>query len=247
MNFSIFYPIKPFKITQAFGRPDPVYTGLGLKGHNGLDLLAYHGQPIYATHDGTAYYEIDGNQGHGVVLRSDVTYDYQGEQVYMKTIYWHMCDSTKEPQFKSPVEAAGVLKVKVGDLLGYADNTGLSTGDHLHFGLKPQGKDESNGAWYNVEQNNGYLGAIDPEPFFNGKYVDGNTKFTFMKDLGLYSVSNDVYQLQKRLVEENCGNFIPTGFFGSKTQAAVVAFQVKYGVKPVTGFCGPLTRGVLNQ
>ncbi len=113
MKFQISSPITPFKVFQGFGKEntDPsvlaVYQKLGLEGHNGLDCMATHGQPIYATHDGMAYYEIDSNQGHGVVLRTNQTYDYNGEQVYFKTISWHMCDYTKEPQFKSPIPNNG--------------------------------------------------------------------------------------------------------------------------------------------
>lgn len=182
MKLTLSYPVQPVSINQGFGANpgmygDPKYGGI--KGHNGIDFKAYHGQPIYASHDGTAYYEFDGNQGEGVVLRTDQAYDYNGGQSYFKSIYWHMCDPIKEPQFASPVwkavgyqpDQTGVSQlgtpVKRGDLIGYADNTGASTGDHCHFGLKNVAQNESNGIWYNTEQNNGYNGAIDPTPYFD--------------------------------------------------------------------------------
>ena len=59
----------------------------------------------------------------------------------------------------------------MGDVLAESDNTGLSTGPHLHFGLKPVAKGEQSWIWFNVEQKNGYLGAIDPLPYFNGLYA----------------------------------------------------------------------------
>jgi murein DD-endopeptidase MepM/ murein hydrolase activator NlpD len=183
MKLQLSYPLDMVIINQKFGNVDPVYTEMGLKGHNGIDFRASHGIPVYATHDGTAYYEFDSGQGEGVVIRTDQPFDdEQGGECYYKTISWHLCDSLLEPQFASPVYKAvgykpdqtGVsqigIPVKNGDLIGYADNTGLSTGDHLHFGLKPQAKNESNGTWINTAQTNGYNGAIDPMPYFDGTY-----------------------------------------------------------------------------
>lgn len=174
-------PVKPLRVNQSFGENPQMYANPkygGIKGHNGIDFRAMHGEPVYAAHDGTAYYEYDGGQGEGVVIRTNEAFDYEDGQSFYKTIYWHLCDQIKEPKFTSPVYKAvgyrpdqtGVsqvgVSVKCGDLIGYADNTGASSGDHLHFGLKPQAKNESNGAWLNFEQNNGYGGAIDPAPYF---------------------------------------------------------------------------------
>jgi hypothetical protein len=54
-----------------------------------------------------------------------------------------------------------------------ADNAGFSTGDHLHFGLKPEFVQEEQ-PWtrYNVEQDNGYMGAISPAPYFSKLSVE---------------------------------------------------------------------------
>lgn len=82
-----------------------------------------------------------------------------------------MVDGLKEPKFASPLMGkTGFTKISNGDLIGYADNTGASTGDHLHFALKPCAKGEDWGTFYNVLQNNGYGGAIDPTPYFDGTY-----------------------------------------------------------------------------
>jgi hypothetical protein len=116
--------------------------------------------------------ETDANQGHGFVVRTNEPFDYNGAQTYFKSIYWHLVDFATQPQFKPPIATDGTgTPIKAGDLLGYADNTGVTSGDHLHFGLKPQAPGEDNGLWYNVAQNNGYLGAIDPTPYFNGLFA----------------------------------------------------------------------------
>lgn len=179
MKISIYYPVKPSTVNQAFGVVDPKYTALGMLGHNGIDFAATHGQPVYAAHDGNAYYDVDSANGHIVVIRTLEAYDFAGGLSFFKTMYGHLCDQTKEPQFTSPVifplnDFSGVGQpVKEGDLIGYADSTGLSTGDHLHFGLKPIAlAGEYPGTWDNTLQTNGYNGCIDPTPFFNGQFAE---------------------------------------------------------------------------
>lgn len=169
------YPIdNPIIINQLFGNKDPKYTNMGLPGHNGIDFKAYHGQPVYATHDGYASYQVDNSGGHGVVIITKDLFDYEGQPTYFKSIYWHLCDPLKSPEYKSPIaDKSGFVEVRNGELIGYADNTGFSTGNHLHYGLKPCAKGENNWIWFNTEQNNGYNGAINPMPYF-----DGSTPFT---------------------------------------------------------------------
>jgi len=245
MKLSLYYPVKPKFINQGFGDNGDYYQshGINIKGHNGIDLQASHGQPVYATHDGTAYYEVDANSGHGVVIISDLQYDYNGGQANFKTIYWHLCDSSKEPKYVSPVEGHP-LKVKTGDIIGYADNTGLSTGDHLHFGLKPVLSGEPVGTWYNPEQNNGYLGAIDPAPYFNGLFaqdvsgIPEKPKHTFYVPMAYGDSSSEVLQLQKCL--QYLGYFPKgvqvNGVYGSVTSGAVFSFQKAYCITNAKAF-----------
>jgi len=168
------YPVAPFFVTQKFGGNGEYYrkNGINIAGHNGIDLRAGHGQAVYASHDGLAYYtDDDGSEGDGVVIKSIEKYDYEGQQVYFKSIYWHLCDPHKEPKYASPVwkyaraNSGAPMPVKKGEVVGYADNTGFSSGDHLHYGLKPMKGGESPSTWWNVEQNNGYGGGIDPMPY----------------------------------------------------------------------------------
>lgn len=184
-KFELYYPVNPIHVNQGFGANGAYYqaNGINIIGHNGVDLMAYVGQPIFAAHDGTAYYEVDDQGGHGVVVISNDQFDYKERQVNFKSIYWHMVNPVQFPQYVQPIPLNGTpKKVRRGDIIGYADTTGLATGPHLHLGLKPivpgtpptsgDVADVGVGNWVNVEQTNGYLGAIDPTPYFNGKFAD---------------------------------------------------------------------------
>ena len=167
-KLSLWYPVKPFFLTQGFGLNGEYYraNGINIAGHNGWDLRAYHGQPVRASHDGEVVYAgIDGKEGYGVVLRTLEPFEYKDGETFFKTIYWHLLSNI-------PVRVG--TRVKVGDIIGYADNTGFSNGDHLHFGLKPQYQGENEWTWFNLEDGNGFFGAIDPQPFFNGFYAEDN-------------------------------------------------------------------------
>ena len=165
-KLQLIYPLNlPFGITQNFGENQlELYKNeLGLNGHNGIDMSAKNGTPVYATHDGEVTFAgMDGSAGLGVVIRTLEQFDYKDSKSYFKTIYWHLKTGS--------IIVKPNQKVKAGEKIGEADNTGLSTGDHLHFGLKPIYQGEQEWQWWNSEQSNGYAGSIDPKPYFNGKY-----------------------------------------------------------------------------
>ena len=185
-KLELFFPVKPFRIFQKFGensaclRNDPfsiitkigtvcptgyvdLYPTLGLKGHNGLDIPA-SGILVHASHDGlVTFAALDATGGWTVAVRTHDKREYGGGEAHYKTIYCHLLQNL--------LVRAG-QSVHVGDPLGYADTTGKVSGPHLHFGLKPVYLGEQDWQMGNAEQNNGYFGAIDPEPFFNGLYAE---------------------------------------------------------------------------
>ncbi len=70
----------------------------------------------------------------------------------------------------------------------------------------------------------------------------------FVTDMKLGNQSEVIKALQRYLVYE--GSLSPkyvTGYFGSATKAAVMSFQKKYGVKPVSGYVGVKTRHRMRQ
>ncbi len=243
MKFQISYPVQPLFLNQNFGEVANLSyyqaNGVNITGHNGIDFMAKHGQPVYAAHDGIAYPEVDTKQGHGVVLISLEKFDYKDTQAYFKTIYWHFIDN---------IPVRNGQYIKKGDILGYADSTGLSTGDHLHFGLKPiSGMDPWESS--NLEQDNGYMGAIDPTSYFDGKFAyDSDKQATFLRDLYLGKSGDDVRELQAILIE--LGYLAPdylTGNFWFKTLGAVIKYQQANNISPAWGYVGRLTRINLNS
>lgn len=71
----------------------------------------------------------------------------------------------------------------------------------------------------------------------------GDTKYIFNSNLYVGLKNADVHALQVKL---GMPLELQTGFFGSKTFSAVIAYQKANKISP-TGFVGALTRAVLNQ
>lgn len=246
MKLKLQWPLKDIYIIQRFGKDPATYSQLGIKGHNGIDFRAPHGTSIYASHDGLASYQVDSSGGHGVVVITNQEFEgTDGVSSLWKTIYWHMVDGLKEPKLKSPIaDKTGFIPVKQGELIGYADNTGFSKGDHLHFGLKPVAKGENWGTYFNVEQNNGYGGAVDPEPYLPSISVP------FPRIMKMGDTSDDVSKLQSFLLRKKFIGPIYTGFgtYGPRTRDAVKKYQISKGIKDNGGIqCGELTLKALNQ
>lgn len=187
-------PIRPFQIvTGADAQICPVgyvkfYPLLGLNGHNGQDWMAYHGEPVYfnATDkdenpiEGTCYTEVDADGGKGV----DVIFQDPEIKEWLQLKYWHLL----EPKVYDG------QKVKSGDLIGLADTTGASSGDHLHEGFKPL---LSNNLEDKKFPNNGFTGAMNVSIYPN---VTDYQNDSFILDiLGLKQQLNLLQQLFKLL------------------------------------------------
>lgn len=232
MKLSLNYPLEQIRITQRFGENlNTFYKQMGLLGHNGIDYALVTGTPVYASHDGTVVFAgHDNASGLGIVIKTDEEFDYNGKPTKFKSIYWHL----QEGSVLVKVDE----KVKAGQQIACGNNTGMSTGSHLHFGIKPIYIGEDNYTLHNIDQNNGYFGAIDPQPFFNGIYPNGKTIdkpiWTGTEPL-IYGMDNntDVSNLQDILRYEGFFNHASTGFYGKLTAEAVKKYQLKYKVAPM--------------
>lgn len=123
--------LQPFGVNRT-GVPN-FYTRFNLPAHEGIDFKAPHGSDIYACANGViSEISRDGKRGgkahaYGVQVRIKHT---DGDDEY-ETIYGHL---------QKPIKGLRVgLEVQRGQLIGYADNTGNSRGNHLHLTVKKKG------------------------------------------------------------------------------------------------------------
>ena len=109
------------RVASGYGmRIDPVYHVR--KFHQGMDFTAPTGTEIFAT--GNARVEFTGwKQGYGNTVILDHGYGY-------KTLYAHL--------YKSLVRKG--QKVRRSDIIALVGNTGKSTGPHLHYEVRLNGK-----------------------------------------------------------------------------------------------------------
>jgi len=134
---------KPFageyKVTQIFGENPDVYKRFGLAGHNGQDWGMPNGTPLYTPISGIVKEARIDPAGYGHYLRI--------ENSELGVVLAHL----------KSFNVGESKEVTEGELVGWSNNTGFSTGPHLHFGIytKPR------------QYQNGYRGYVDPEPFLN--------------------------------------------------------------------------------
>lgn len=124
-------------ISQKFASTEIDYSQFGLKGHNGIDFAVPTGTPVYAAADGVV---------------QEVGYDKTGYGNYIKlrhswgeTLYAHL--------LKSLVQQG--MHVSAGEEIGISNASGNATGPHLHFGLRRNPYNRSDG----------YDGYSDPLPY----------------------------------------------------------------------------------
>lgn len=147
----ILYPLNRAKyITQKFGNNPSYYSqftigGVPLKGHEGIDCRASNGTEVVACDDGYVQETTDqGTKGYGRNIK--IIHSW-GESVYA-----HL------QEFK----VYQGLQVKKGQVIALSDNTGNSSASHLHFGIRINPYNKSDG----------WGGFSDPEPHFSEEVVE---------------------------------------------------------------------------
>jgi murein DD-endopeptidase MepM/ murein hydrolase activator NlpD len=115
-------PVHGTNFTSGYGvRSDPFRGRAAM--HAGIDLAGPIGTPIYATADGVVGRSEWNSGGYGNLVELDHGHGIQ-------TRYGHLS--------KSMVTAG--QKVKRGDMIALMGSTGRSTGSHLHYEVRIDGK-----------------------------------------------------------------------------------------------------------
>ena len=146
INYAIKLPFdSSYPISLGFGEipDDPYlqkqYESFGIISHDGID---------YDMSDNTNILAVD----LGIVLSA-------GPGIYGTTIVvYHTWGMTYFGHLSSVSVKPGQI-VGIGELIGYSGHTGLTTGPHLHFGVKPK----------NPDLENGFHGMVDPNIYLNPK------------------------------------------------------------------------------
>ena len=146
MTISLIYPVSG-PVTQNFGENPQFYAQWGYPGHNGVDFGVANGTPVKAAAKGTVEKVSFEDGGYGNYVKLKHT---DGTAVYY-TYYAHLMQASV---------AAG-QNVEAGTVIGYSNNTGASTGPHLHFGLR------------SLAQTGAYKGYMDPMPYLTGQGTSG--------------------------------------------------------------------------
>ena len=126
------------RVASGFGvRIDPIYRRP--KMHQGMDFTAPIGTDIFATGNGQVV-EAGWKQGYGNAVKINHGFGYE-------TLYAHM----------HKINVRSGQRVTRGEVIGKVGNTGKSTGPHLHYEVRYQGKP--------VNPQNYYFLDLSPEQY----------------------------------------------------------------------------------
>jgi len=115
------FPLQTYRLTSSYGiRENPVTGNVRL--HQGIDLAAPEGTEVYAVAEGTVT-AIGDDPVYGI-------YIVISHRDRLTSLYGHL----------QRVETVLHTNVKSGTLIGRVGTTGQSTGPHLHFELRQDGR-----------------------------------------------------------------------------------------------------------
>jgi len=121
LNSGFRFPLQSYRLTSSYGlRASPITGNIVM--HEGIDLAAPEGTGVYAIADGIVTY-IGEDPVYGIYIIMS-----HGER--WTSLYGHL----------QKTETVLHSNVRSGTLIGRVGSTGQSTGPHLHFELRQDGR-----------------------------------------------------------------------------------------------------------
>ena len=114
-------PLGNARLSSGYGMRNHPVIG-GRRNHKGVDLAAPTGTPIYATADGIVS-KAERFSSYGLYISIE-------HGARLQTRFAHM----------SKLAVSAGERVRKGDVIGYVGSTGRSTGPHLHYEVRIDGR-----------------------------------------------------------------------------------------------------------
>lgn len=154
-DFTTAWIQKRPRVTQVYGMTDFAKTGVygydsngRVRGHNGIDFGIPTGTAIFAPMSGEVKSKNSPN-GYGLHLK--IRNPYRKLEMVLAHLSYIDIPTTS---------------TNTGDFLALSGNTGLSTGAHLHFGVRRLIESENDvWSWLVKDYDDNMYGYIDPAPF----------------------------------------------------------------------------------
>jgi len=199
--------------SQGFAENPAIYAQFNMKGHNGLDIAYHRYTPVVAPLKLYVTWTELGDRGYGNNVWGETeAVIIDGIKVKLEMVFGHL-DSISVQPYKW---------VEIGIELGKGDDTGFSSGHHLHFGIRPY--IFTNGVWRQMLMNNGYAGYTEVEPFLiqqvrwtMGELLDlttNNMQLQLVQKIG----DKDVYIIEPKGAEYNLWKITNASFLNSAQQ-----------------------------
>lgn len=165
MRLSLIYPTKPYikNLKNPWGFYDPAnYSQFGFTRHNGEDFALGNPPELRSPFDSEVIRTGNQPKGGGLFagLLSQQEYDFDDGIKCRVLIDFLHCKEIKVKEGD---------KLKIGDLIAIADNTGFSTGPHTHGQYRRVNWD---GKTITTIDKNDANNSFDPTPYWSGLYYD---------------------------------------------------------------------------